>query len=432
MIGYIGGFWGYFCADGFGAFSHFLDFTAAQRMSLKYLLSTGIPRPLVDKLIGWSRIMPRMDKTNIRTPNTPMKERSFIRSEKLWNERCRNWMFKPNIFSLVSRSYSTTRNNLLNVDNQQRSTDLTWINNEDKTNDLNNHLNSSLTSSLDIDLRSGDWRENYCYFNGIAQGSPLSPTLSTIILVHLIMLHPEIRSLFYADDGLLYSDKPFDPDKILGMIDKNSGVVAHPEGSKSGWIKRAGIWLKPLKFLNRIFIAHSIESENWGLMANSTRTPKEFTFTTKLAKIFGLAIEFDYWLASEGKILEAPNPYVRQGITEQWIYSKYYGMINSRIYLGSMKALDLDPNWNEYRWVIGSWSYYMFRQGQGISNLKTIYLPKPTNTNFQEISTINSDAKLTNHITLFNASSYASKYLANYIKWNKLNQTRFQNSCWNK
>ena len=61
---------------------------------------------------------------------------------------------------------------------------------------------------------------NYCYFNGIAQGSPLSPLLSTIILVHLIQLNKEIRSIFYADDGLLHSQKPFDPNVLFGQICK--------------------------------------------------------------------------------------------------------------------------------------------------------------------------------------------------------------------
>lgn len=46
----------------------------------------------------------------------------------------------------------------------------------------------------------------------------------------------QIDVLQYADDGILYSDTPFDPKSILSF--PQSGITAN--WSKSAWIKEAG------------------------------------------------------------------------------------------------------------------------------------------------------------------------------------------------
>ena len=85
---------------------------------------------------------------------------------------------------------------------------------------------------------------------------------------------------------------------------------------------------------------------------------------------------------------------------------------------------------------MGSWSYYQDKQHQGILNKITdrisdgipnskyldttnIYIP-PSNDPHNLIR---------NPINLFNTSSFASKQLANYISQNKLNQSKFRNTC---
>lgn len=103
--------------------------------------------------------------------------------------------------------------------------------------------------------------------------------------------HPNVSFLFYADDGIIYSDQPFDPIAILDSICKESGIVAHKEAPKSRWIKYDGIWLHPLKFLGRKFIPNTLDSQNLGNVENATRSPKNYVFN--MTKVLGLAIEFD-------------------------------------------------------------------------------------------------------------------------------------------
>lgn len=48
----------------------------------------------------------------------------------------------------------------------------------------------------------------------------------------------------YSDDGLLF---PETANREPGITNSAYGVFKHPE--KSGWVKKNGKWLKPLKFL---------------------------------------------------------------------------------------------------------------------------------------------------------------------------------------
>lgn len=383
-------------------------------------------------------MIPRPNKQKIEYSLPSRSEKSYAKAENTWNEATRKWAFKK-VHQTFSRNFST----IIYYAPEQRSTDLTWTNNEDRLNDLNNHINSKNVSKLDLEIRSKtpDWMNNYCYFNGIAQGSPLSPLLSTILLVHVIMLHPSVLSIFFADDGLLHSNKKFDPDKIFKGLVKGSGITAHPEGTKSGWVRKAGIWLKSLKFVGKIFVPESMESQSIGILGNATRTPKDFNFRTKLARIFGLAIEFDYWFNSiseddysKGKILDAPNPYGRNSMSELWKDSKYFGLISNRIYNGSMDKLPIEPEWKEYKFVVGSWSYYANRQWQGIR--KRIPLISEGNFGNSKLPIISYltpalvSRKRESKYNLFNASSFATRYLINYISKNNLNKSEFSNSCW--
>jgi hypothetical protein len=155
----------------------------------------------------------------------------------------------------------------------------------------------------------------------VAQGSALSPTLSTVLLTQLLFLkHPEVGFVYYADDGLIYSDEPFDAKKILNSISKDSGIVAHTTPPKSKWVKYDGKWLCNLKFLGREFIPAKLDSQSLGEFKNATRTPKDYTFN--LAEILGLAIEYDFWFSlddkeNRGKILEKPYAYGRRPSTSE-------------------------------------------------------------------------------------------------------------------
>lgn len=76
-------------------------------------------------------------------------------------------------------------------------------------------------------------------FKGVPQGSPTSPFLSILSLKDFLT---QETSVSYADDPIFFKDTEFEiHDDPKGGIELNH--------SKSSWVKRDGIWLKPLKFL---------------------------------------------------------------------------------------------------------------------------------------------------------------------------------------
>lgn len=178
----------------------------------------------------------------------------------------------------------------------------------------------------------------YTYFNGVAQGSPLSPTLATLILIPALQFIQGVDNIFYADDGALYSDKEFNPKEILGNINKQCGISVHPEGEKSSWVKYNGTWKKPLKFLGMKYIPNTLsENKVENELVNATKTPKPFTFERK--ELFNIVIEFDKWLAKLspiGHIIKDKDncDYIRSDDLH-WSQSKYFGYITSRLYLGN-------------------------------------------------------------------------------------------------
>ena len=54
------------------------------------------------------------------------------------------------------------------------------------------------------------------------------------------MIDPTIQVVFYADDGILYSNVKFDPSLLLDNLTPKSGITVHEEGPKRGWIKYDG------------------------------------------------------------------------------------------------------------------------------------------------------------------------------------------------
>lgn len=91
---------------------------------------------------------------------------------------------------------------------------------------------------------------------GLPQGSSISPLLSSFVLAKI----NEMMSLsgaapdwiFYADDGLIYSDwKSTDMESYITtfVVPKMEQWGIKMNLAKSGWVKKDGVWDKPLKFL---------------------------------------------------------------------------------------------------------------------------------------------------------------------------------------
>lgn len=188
----------------------------------KVLKKLEIPDDLVHHLIGWSRIKPSIPEKirNCNLPSLPKQKRKA------------KW-----------KQISETNANIF-FDKQlkwEKATDLNWLNRIDRKIHLKQHLSlSNKERNFYKDFRGNNWKDDFCYFNGIAQGSPLSPTLATLELVPTLMLSPLAANIFYADDGLLYSNTIFDPSKILDRLNPSSGISVHDEGPKRGWVKYDG------------------------------------------------------------------------------------------------------------------------------------------------------------------------------------------------
>jgi len=88
-------------------------------------------------------------------------------------------------------------------------------------------------------------------YKGVPQGSNLGPLLALLPMREFLC---QMSSVSYADDGLFYSDEPFE---IYDM--PQLGIVLHPE--KSGWVKSDGEWLKPLKFLGLVLDREELRAE---------------------------------------------------------------------------------------------------------------------------------------------------------------------------
>jgi len=105
---------------------------------------------------------------------------------------------------------------------------------------------------------------NISFSDGLPQGATLSPYLSILYLEFILKrlgIPKDVEYLFYADDGLFFSDNYEALSKWVRTMSGHSAlptslshynIVVHKE--KSGWVKLHGSWLKPLKFLGLRFV----------------------------------------------------------------------------------------------------------------------------------------------------------------------------------
>lgn len=89
-----------------------------------------------------------------------------------------------------------------------------------------------------------NFRKNF-RFKALPQGQGMSPILSVFLLRWLNSL--PFKSIKYADDGLFYGDLPENPLEEAMKVVEPLGAIFSKE--KSGWVKKNGEWLKPLKFV---------------------------------------------------------------------------------------------------------------------------------------------------------------------------------------
>lgn len=225
---------------------------------------------------------------------------------------------------------------------------------------------------------------SYMYrIRGVPQGSPTSPALATLALEDSILNRPELKAVMYADDGLYYGaiDVP--------VITPNSGMVTSNikfNLSKSGWVRKNGKWLKPLRFLGLEY-----NGKEGTLMARTKKGSNLLYDKKELIDEFNLRDGGTTWLGDEPTDLigskEVGIP--KDGRTwESLLQSKLMGFIQSRLYSGSWDLEEFVQSF-EYSFTRGSWS-----------------------------SKINTGKR----IDVFNSTSYASQWLAR--KLSTLKQTK--------
>jgi hypothetical protein len=181
---------------------------------------------------------------------------------------------------------------------------------------------------------------------GVPQGAPTSCALSTWAISHITNSQSletrfgidGCRVVMYADDGIIFLDDASKLDKILSLFE-SSGVELNM--SKSGWIKKDGKWLKPLKFLG-------IKFTKWGgvyadLIEASTRKGATLKFTI-FDQFLAFLLESREKLFLEGSASHLNNVESYLGVSvKSWVYSELNHFLsfenkNSLLFTGRWKG----------------------------------------------------------------------------------------------
>lgn len=266
------------------------------------LKATLLPSPLIDKIILWSRTAAENTTDSVQRWDTPYEEASDYK------------------YHLTGVSGIWSEEDYIN-----------WIEQKRKAEVTHPHL------------------KRYDYYRGVAQGSPISPLISTLIITRLLLLNPACKVVQYADDGILY-DLTQSPEEIL-TFPPESGIKVN--WAKSRWLRREGNWLAPLKFLGAEYRYSETLSEpskalrQHGTLHNATRTPKDLR--VDIYHILEDAHSYD-----EGKKV-SPGTGKSSTSFEEWFKTKYHGFLMSRIYQGRLDITDAQQNFT-YHYKSRSWA----------------------------------------------------------------------------
>lgn len=153
---------------------------------------------------------------------------------------------------------------------------------------------------------------------GVPQGNPTSPVLASITLTDTVMKpYPNMKCLMYADDGIFYGDKIYLEEIQKDKKFREAGIEFN--WSKSGWIKKNGIWLKPLKFLGLTFDGSQLKA--------STRKESKLVYDKN-------SLVHDYLMRSlYGESKKSTFPKSKYS-WEELLKSRLFGFIQNRLYSG--------------------------------------------------------------------------------------------------
>lgn len=221
-------------------------------------------------------------------------------------------------------------------------------------------------------------------FEGVAQGANTSPILANLIM-DIWVKHCKNEGheiVAYADDSVVFSDHP-----IRTKAPADTGIVIHKD--KTGYVKHAGNWVKPLKFLGLEFDGKQFSAH--------TRKGSRLVLEDRMKLLLELFNELHNrtGILNPDELLEYINSKITtvgvseklqiKGTWEDYFKSRLIGFIQSRLYHGSWNLDNLEQDFN-LKFVDGSW-----------------------------MSTRLSD-KVS---SIFDASSYASTSLLNILRYNQ-------------
>jgi hypothetical protein len=289
---------------------------------------------------------------------------------------------------------SLTRNIILwnRTKSENDQSTLTWKDSNEKLGDYIQHLTGSrvydpglrgyyesqLYQSIQANPRMGE----YGYYRGVAQGNPLSPLLSSLIVTATILNNPHTEVIQYADDGILYNYGSCDPRNLL-TFSPESGISVNWE--KSGFIRKSNRWMKPLIFLGIQCKTSKGKSSYKGMdYTNHTRThPKAF--------------KVDYWKTVEAAVAhdvrykkDPPHPTTWSHLFE----TGYAGMLMAQIYNGTKDLRNLQHD-NTLTYRRNTWLHSKYKEMDKEGRIQLN----------------NESVHLNLDWTLYNVSSFACTYL---------------------
>jgi len=180
-------------------------------------------------------------------------------------------------------------------------------------------------------------------FQGLPQGGGISPTLSVQVLNKFI---EENDAVMYADDGLFFKE----PNREAFSKYASTGIKQNEE--KSGWVKKAGKWLKELKFCGLIYDGR----ENGGRLYSQTRKGKTLEISKKGFQ--QLKNAWELW-GSDG------SP-IRNNTWYELMMSRISGFVQACLYAGTFSLQDYWDRWeitaHQQSWQKSKMAKRMFKK----------------------------------------------------------------------
>jgi hypothetical protein len=180
-------------------------------------------------------------------------------------------------------------------------------------------------------------------YQGVAQGAPTSPLLAILCLNPIINNRNIIQ---YADDGFIYGRGDVESE-FRKLLPTESGIEINEE--KSSWVKRNGVWLKPLQFLGLNFDGKTLKAR--------TRNGADLILDHKKLEM----IE-EHLIEREGQSA-LKN---RRGTWKEIFRSKLIGFIQSRLYQNKWNLRELEQNFS-YTFIHGSWADKEINKSRGLN-----------------------------------------------------------------